>query len=106
MPTLRTLTIRDALVGDEFVAGLPQLNQQIGYLELTHTRITDHALSNLSRFTNLRELVLTGTSISDEGVTRLATLKNLKQLQLEDTRVTAEGIEKLKQALPGCSVSW
>jgi hypothetical protein len=44
--------------------------------------------------------------VTDIGLKDLAALKQLKALYLNETNMTDEGIDELRNALPGCYVSY
>jgi Leucine-rich repeat (LRR) protein len=104
MPLLDSITVRGALVGNEFVEGIGQL-VDLRYLEMKETRLTDDGLRHLSCLSGLRELVIEQAEITDEGVPFLAGLKQLRLLQLRDVRISEDGFERLRQALPNCGIS-
>ena len=54
----------------------------------------------------LEWLKLDGTRVSDEGVALLARLKHLQIVSLYDTQATQHGVERLRQALPQTRVDW
>lgn len=74
-------------------------------LHLGNTEVTDEGLKHLQGLTYLESLNLYGTSVTDEGIQQLAALKNLKTLYLWQTRVTPEGAERLSKAIPGLQVN-
>jgi uncharacterized membrane protein len=57
-------------------------------LSLENTKITDAGLRAIKAMPNLEYLNLTGTGVTDAGVRELATLKNLKKLYLWQTKAT------------------
>lgn len=102
---------------------VPYLVDDAGYVH-RRRRATDHHLTLLSRFEQLRELTqaeadmtdaglvhltqlkalrglsLRGTQITDAGVSKLAQCLGLTRIDLRETRVTSEGVSWLQQALP------
>ncbi len=113
---------------DAQAASLVKLSNQIVWLKLGDTQITDAALASISRLKNLQKLhlertaitdaglkKLTGltyleylnlysTSITDAGLTSLSGLKALKNVYVWQTKVTEAGITALKQARPNVEV--
>ena len=77
---------------DYLVAGLDNLR----FLSLAETGITDAGLAHLSRLTDLEELHLDNTSITDQGLDALAALPSLRVLDLKDTAVTDAGLARVK----------
>ncbi len=74
------------------VAGLDDLR----FLSLAETGITDAGLAHLSRLEDLEELHLDNTAITDQGLEILAALPSLRVLDLKDTGVTDEGLVRIK----------
>jgi hypothetical protein len=105
LPNLDTLTVRESLASDEFLAGL-QASETLTYLELAGSLVTDEGLVHLAMFPNLQDLVLNGTDVTDEGIHHLEVLSTLRQLSLEDSRATPAGIKQLRAAMPKCSVTY
>ncbi len=110
--------------GDANAATLPALSEQLVWLKLSNTAITDVTLTQVAKLKNLHKLHLEqtkitdaglknlkglqhlaylnlyGTSVSDAGLTELTGLKNLRTLYLWQTKVTPTGLAQLKNALP------
>lgn len=80
----------------EEVAKLSNLTR----LHLEQTKITDAGIKYLATLKNLEYLNLIGTKVSDAGIKQLAALKNLKKLYLWKTEVTPTGAEELKKSIP------
>lgn len=87
--------------GIAFIAPLKNLTR----LHLQNTGVTDEGLVHLKDLHYLEYLNLHGTSVSDDGIQHLSNLKNLRQLYLWQTNVTGEGIAQLKESLPGVEIS-
>ena len=75
-------------VTDEQINALRDINDQLVWLNLSHTRITDEQLEPLSRLSNLRVLYLNNTGVTDTGLARLSTLNELRLLSLVGTNAT------------------
>jgi Leucine Rich repeat len=73
---------------------------QLRELTLEEADVTDAGLAHLSRLKTLRRLSLRGTRITDAGVSQLAQCPALTRIDLRETRVTGEGIRWLRRALP------
>lgn len=84
-------------VRDKDIAQLLPLQQQLVWLKLGNTGITDSSLALLSRFKNISRLQLDHTNITDTGVAYLQSLKNLQYLNLVGTRITLNGLLPLKE---------
>lgn len=82
------------------IASLPALTR----LQLDHTAISDEGLTALGSLKELRYLNLTGTNITDNGLRKLAPLKNLREIFLYQTEVTEKGVQNLKQQLPDLNI--
>ncbi|KAA5545781.1 c-type cytochrome domain-containing protein [Adhaeribacter rhizoryzae] len=80
--------------------GLPLLAgfKNLTRLSLDNTAITDAGLQHLAALTNLHYLNLYGTKISDKGLKSLTACKKLKSLYLWQTGVTPQGVAALQQA--------
>ncbi|MDX1564461.1 MAG: c-type cytochrome domain-containing protein [Phycisphaeraceae bacterium] len=72
------------------LAQMPNLNQ----LHLEKTSIGNAGLAHLKGADNLEYLNLYGTQVSDAGLAHLAGLKNLKKLFVWQSKVTKEGAKK------------
>lgn len=114
--------------GDAQVGLLTRLNQQIIWLKLGDTDITDATLSQVATLKNLQKLHLErtnitdaglkqlktlsyleylnlyGTNITDAGLTELAGLKSLRTVYVWQTKTTTAGVAALKKALPGVDI--
>ncbi|GAA4467809.1 ribonuclease inhibitor [Nibrella saemangeumensis] len=114
---------------DAQAALLPKLEQQIVWLKLGDTEITDATLAQVAKLKNLQKLHLEqtkvtdaglknlkalpyleyinlyGTQVTDAGLRELAGLKNLRTIYLWQTKVTDAGVAELKKAHPGVDVN-
>ena len=73
-------------------------------LHVEQTNVTDAGLKQLKGLDNLEYLNLYGTAITDAGLANLTALKNLKTVYLWQTKVTDAGIVNLKKAMPNVEV--
>lgn len=111
-------------IGDSHLVHLKPVAQQIVWLNLAGTQVTDDGLAALADLPNLRMLHLEktaisdaglahvikcaeltylnlyGTKITDAGLGQIASLKKLQKLYLWQTAVTDAGVKALKAALP------
>jgi hypothetical protein len=78
--------------------------EDLQYLQLSSTRVTNAGLRYLQRLTGLRVLWLYDTHISDEGLIHLQGLTGLQVLNLRGTLVSRGGVDALQQALPECEI--
>ncbi|MBT29002.1 MAG: hypothetical protein CMO01_05000 [Thalassobius sp.] len=84
----------------EVVAQLPNLMR----LRIEKNSITDDGLKHLGNLQHLEYLNLYGTQVTDDGLKHLEQLSKLKKLYLWQTSVSNEAIEKLKTKLPNLTV--
>ncbi|WEK38158.1 MAG: hypothetical protein P0Y53_11690 [Candidatus Pseudobacter hemicellulosilyticus] len=80
---------------NEQAALLLKLQQQIVWLKLGNTAITDQALQSVGQLSNLVRLDLSHTAISDAGLSSLSKLTALEYLNMVHTGVTDAGISAL-----------
>lgn len=83
------------------LAGMKNLTR----LHLENTKITDAGLEHLKGLANLEYLNLYGTQVTDAGIQKLAGLKNLKKLFVWQTKVTDAGAQKLAGAVAGIDIN-
>jgi hypothetical protein len=83
------------------VAGLKKLTR----LHLEQTDVTDAGLNHLKDLPYLEYLNLYGTKVTDAGLDHLKGLSHLKRLYVWQTGVTAAGAESLAAALPELEVT-
>jgi uncharacterized membrane protein len=110
------------------IRSLLGIKDQLVWLQLSNTGISDDALQLVGKLSNLRKLNVSRNTISDKGVNHLLGLSNLKYLNLYETnvtdsvlvsvltlprleelylwqtRVTHEYVEKLKPGKPGVKI--
>jgi hypothetical protein len=82
-------------VTDKDIRLLLPLKNQLVWLKLGHTNITDSALSIIGQFRNLTLLQLNNTGITDKGLGLLKSLNNLQFISLVGTKVTRAGVLQL-----------
>jgi uncharacterized membrane protein len=82
-------------VSDEDLLTLLKLKDQLLWLNLDGTTITDAQLTTIAKLQNLRWLYLNNTKISDKGISLLGTLPELQFLNLVNTSFTDEGLKSL-----------
>lgn len=70
--------------------------QQLLWLSLHGTHVTDEGLAELKAFSGLKDLDLSRTPVSDEGLKHLAALPGLQSLDLSHTGVTGAGFSGQK----------
>lgn len=95
-PLLRvSLQLLGDKAGDEQLALLAPLKEQITWLNLGGTAITDAGIAQLAGFPRLTMLHLERTGVGDAGVAQLAPLSHLEYLNLYATKVTDAGLAPL-----------
>ena len=77
-------------------SNLSKLKDNLVWLQLSNTGVTDASLKQLSSLSKLRKLNLSKNQISSQGVKAIANLKNLEYLNLYQTNVTDDVIATLK----------
>ena len=88
-------------------AGMPAIGQlkNLSRLHLEKTAVTDEGLMHLNNLQRLEYLNLYGTSVSDAGLSHLESLENLEALYLWQSDVTREGANELESVIPGLEVN-
>ncbi len=79
--------------------------KNLSKLHLEKTAVTDDGLAHLSELERLEYLNLYGTAVSDNGLEHLKSLKNLRALYLWQSNATKEGAANLQQVIPGLEVN-
>ncbi len=97
------LKLGDTQISDGALAQVAKL-KHLQKLHLEQTNVMDAGLKNLNGLANLEYLNLYGTNITDAGLTHLTGLKNLKTIYLWQTKVTEAGIAALKKSMPNLEV--
>jgi uncharacterized membrane protein/mono/diheme cytochrome c family protein len=72
---------------------LRPLAEQIVWLKLGNTQVTDAAMADIARLKNLSKLHLEYTAVTDAGLASLKDLKYLEYLNLIGTKVTDAGLK-------------
>ncbi|HRK33700.1 MAG TPA: DUF1553 domain-containing protein, partial [Candidatus Hydrogenedentes bacterium] len=83
-------------VNDEALGKLVGVADQITWLNLAGTKVTDAGLAQLAPLKKLTRLHLERTEITDAGVAHLAALENLQYLNLYGTKVTDASIDTIQ----------
>jgi hypothetical protein len=82
------------------------LLNQLEFLNLDYTNVSDEGLIHLKPLRQLKTLRLDSAKITDSGSRELQAHRQLEHLNLYHTLVTEQGYELLKKALPGCEIVW
>jgi len=81
---------------DAWLHRLLPVAEQVTWLDLSGTRVSDAGLSALARMPNLTRLSLANTAVGDAGIRHLAGLARLEYLNLYGTRVSDAGLDALR----------
>ncbi|GAB2787154.1 ribonuclease inhibitor [Rhabdobacter roseus] len=82
-------------LADGQVALLAPLSEQVVWLKLGRTQVTDAAMAEVAKLKNLNKLHLEHTAITDAGLKKLTNLSYLEYLNLIGTKVTDAGLKEL-----------
>ena len=86
--------------GDEQLKLLEPVAEQIAWLDLAKSQVTDEGMKIVSHMRGLEKLYLQETKVTDAGIARLTPLKNLQYLNLFATRVTNDVFDSFLE-MPG-----
>lgn len=78
------------------ISQLPNLTQ----LNLEYTGVSDAGMKPLKQLSSLTVLNLVGTEVGDDGISSLAAVKSLNKIFVYKSKVTKEGVLALKQNAP------
>jgi len=92
-----TVSFLNATVNPDSVLGiLTGLKDQVIFLKLSGSRLSDSGATAIASLHHLTRLYLDKTKITDVGLMKLTTLKKLQYLNLTGTGVTVKGVMALK----------
>jgi hypothetical protein len=77
---------------------------RLQYLKLTHLRLGEQEVRQLTQIESLTHLVFNSCAIDEAGLKELTKAKNLQYLKLNCSGLAPSSIEKLAAELPGCKV--
>jgi uncharacterized membrane protein len=80
---------------DKQISLLLPLAEQIAWLKLGKTKVTDAGLKELARLKNLNKLHLEHTAVTDAGLALLKDLTYLEYVNLVDTKITDSGLKAI-----------
>jgi uncharacterized membrane protein len=80
-------------VSDEQLTVLKEIEEQLVWLNLGHTAITDAQMNLIAQLRNLRVLYLNNTGITDAGIAKLSPLVELRWLSVVGTKVSDASVE-------------
>ena len=85
-------SLAGAKIDDAALESLKGVTDQIVWLNLANTSVTDNGLKALTGLKNLRRLHLEKTGIGDDGLASVKGLAELQYLNLYGTKVTDKGV--------------
>src|SRR5690242_13223957 len=88
-------SLAGAKIDDAALESLKGVTEQLVWLNLANTSVTDAGLKGLASFKNLRRLHLEKTGVGDEGLASVKGLAELQYLNLYSTKVTDKGLAHL-----------
>lgn len=91
-----TAAIAGATFGDDELAKLGTAGNDVVWLDLSRSGVSDAGLTVLGQMPHLERLDLRGTAVGDDGMAALAGLSRLETLGLYGTRVGDVGLEALR----------
>lgn len=81
--------------GDQEMALLLPVAEQVTWLKLGSTQVTDAALKEVAKLKNLTKLHLEHTAITDQGLAQIKGLPHLEYLNIIDTKVGDAGLKNI-----------
>ncbi len=103
LPHLVTVDLSATKITDQAVSQLLSA-KNLRLVRLAETGVTDASIDTLLMIPSLESINLYGTKVTDAGVSKLSAMPNLKRLYLWQTAVTPEAIKTLKEKLPSCEI--
>ncbi|MEO5603084.1 MAG: DUF2231 domain-containing protein [Cyclobacteriaceae bacterium] len=94
-PYLMVTFTNSRMISDEHLKGLMEIKDQLVWVNLSNTNITDAQLNILSKLSNIRILYLNNAPVTDAGLSRLVPLTELRMLNLIGTSVTDSSVSVL-----------
>ena len=88
--------VTDSLINSEDLQLLSALKNQLIWLKLGFTNISDTNMAAIATLSNLTWLSLQHTQISDKGLQAIQSLHSLQYLNLVGTKVTLQGVLQLR----------
>jgi len=91
--------------GNSDLAGIVGQYQDLRYLDLRKSIVTETGLLHLQNLESLERLWLDPSQCTAKGLALLHKLASLKQLSIDTSKMTDDELTSLKQALPDCKIS-
>ncbi len=104
LPHLVTVDLSATKITDQAVSQLSSA-KNLRLVRLAETGVTDASIDTLLTIPSLESINLYGTKVTDTGVNKLSAMPNLKRLYLWQTAVTPAAIKALKEKLPSCEIT-
>ncbi|MCF0059552.1 c-type cytochrome domain-containing protein [Dyadobacter sp. CY356] len=92
---LEVSAVNASAFGDQQINLFSPLSEQIIWLKLGGTKVTDTSVKELGKLKNLNKLHLEYTDVTDAGLTLLKDLQYLEYINLVGTKVTDAGLRTL-----------
>ncbi len=92
------LDLKETPITDAALAPISSF-KHLTRLRLEKTAITDEAMSHLQGLNYLEFLNIYGSNVGDEGIGKLADLRNLRRLYAWESGVSAEGAKSLEEKM-------
>jgi uncharacterized membrane protein/mono/diheme cytochrome c family protein len=74
---------------------LEPIKEQLIWLKLGNTKISDSGMNAVAKLTNLTKLYVENTSLTDKGIVLLKTLTQLQYLNITRSKTTSKGLMQL-----------
>ena len=103
--TVYTVKLPGCATADAVLGKIDTIKEEIEFLNLERSGVTDAGLKAVAAFKALRFVDLSETAVTDAALEHLQKLPLLGQLELKRTKVSADGLKKLKDFPRVTSVS-
>jgi len=100
---LTWLDLSDSNLTDDMAQVISQFSN-LTKLKIQNTQITDESIQLMGSLMNLNVLNIYNTSVTDESIASLSELSQLEKLYVWQTQISKEGINELKQRLPNTEI--
>lgn len=94
-PFIEVNAVNATHFGDAQIALLTPLSEQIVWLKLGGTQITDASLKEIAKLKNLNKIHLDHTAVTDVGLSQLKNLPYLEYINLVNTQVSDSGLKDI-----------
>jgi uncharacterized membrane protein len=98
------LKLGNTKITDSIMKTIGQL-RNLTRLNLEHTGITDAGLHYLKDLKHLQYLNLVGTGITDKGLVTLSNMKSLRNIYIWQTNTSETAVAALNKVLPTCDIN-